>query len=147
MNVVALVASNRSRRALNGEMLFVINPPAARPIRAVCIQLQNARCFVQRAGRLRSWQKWAFTARGGDGRKVHSSRLDRPAPSAIYTVNALMRSAKHPFMLTIFEKQKVTGRGAPYRPSWNDPAMLSNIASIEIPPLEQLLVDRLRPQP
>jgi uncharacterized NAD(P)/FAD-binding protein YdhS len=68
-------------------------------------------------------------------------------PTTIYTLHALLRAAKDPFRLVIFEEQEVAGRGTPYRPGWNDPAMLSNIASIEIPPLERSLVDWLRDQP
>jgi uncharacterized NAD(P)/FAD-binding protein YdhS len=68
-------------------------------------------------------------------------------PTAIYTLHALISEAKQPFALTIFEEQAGLGRGTPYRPGWNDPAMLSNIASIEIPPIEQTLVDWLLAQP
>ena len=64
-------------------------------------------------------------------------------PTTIYTLHALVNHARHPFSLTIFEEQASAGRGTPYRPGWNDPAMLSNIASIEIPPLEESLVDWL----
>lgn len=60
-------------------------------------------------------------------------------PTTIYTLNALIAQATRPFALTIFEDQPTVGRGTPYRPGWNDPAMLSNIASIEIPPIEQTL--------
>jgi uncharacterized NAD(P)/FAD-binding protein YdhS len=67
-------------------------------------------------------------------------------PTAIYTLHALVQKASVPFALTIFEEQGSAGRGTPYRPGWNDPAMLSNIASIEIPPLEQTLSDWLRAQ-
>lgn len=68
-------------------------------------------------------------------------------PTTIYTLHALLNSVARPFSLTIFEEQSTAGRGTPYRPGWNDPAMLSNIASIEIPPLEQTLIDWLRAQP
>ncbi|MET0793573.1 MAG: FAD/NAD(P)-binding protein [Polyangiaceae bacterium] len=61
-------------------------------------------------------------------------------PTAIYTLQSLVNQATVPFALTIFEEQSVAGRGTPYRPGWNDPAMLSNIASIEIPPLEETLI-------
>jgi uncharacterized NAD(P)/FAD-binding protein YdhS len=67
-------------------------------------------------------------------------------PTSIYTLHALVGSATRSFALTIFEEQAAVGRGTPYRPGWNDPAMLSNIASIEIPPLEQSLVEWLRAQ-
>lgn len=68
-------------------------------------------------------------------------------PTAIYTLDALIKCARKPFALTIFEEQGSLGRGTPYRPGWNDPAMLSNIASIEIPPIGQTLVDWLQEQP
>ncbi|WP_341896667.1 FAD/NAD(P)-binding protein [Sphingobium sp. YR657] len=68
-------------------------------------------------------------------------------PTAIYTLRALASDATEPFDLTIFEEQAYVGRGTPYRPGWNDPAMLSNIASVEIPPIEETLIDWLRRQP
>ena len=68
-------------------------------------------------------------------------------PTTIYTLHALLKRASQPFSLTIFEEQASAGRGTPYRPGWNDPAMLSNIASIEIPPLEESLLDWLTAQP
>ena len=67
-------------------------------------------------------------------------------PTTIYTLHALVNHASRPFDLTIFEEQASVGRGTPYRPGWNDPAMLSNIASIEIPALEESLVDWLARQ-
>lgn len=67
-------------------------------------------------------------------------------PTTIYTLNALLGQVSLPFSLTIFEEQATAGRGTPYRPGWNDPAMLSNIASIEIPPLEEPLIEWLRRQ-
>jgi uncharacterized NAD(P)/FAD-binding protein YdhS len=68
-------------------------------------------------------------------------------PTTIYTLHALVRQAACSFTLTVFEEQAVAGRGTPYRPGWNDPAMLSNIASIELPPLEETLLDWLKRQP
>jgi uncharacterized NAD(P)/FAD-binding protein YdhS len=68
-------------------------------------------------------------------------------PTTIYTLRALLSHAPCVFALTIFEEQPVAGRGTPYRPGWNDPAMLSNIASIEIPALTETLVDWLKRQP
>jgi uncharacterized NAD(P)/FAD-binding protein YdhS len=67
-------------------------------------------------------------------------------PTTIYTLHALLNQATRPFELTIYEEQPTAGRGTPYRPGWNDPAMLSNIASIEIPPLEQTLIEWLEAQ-
>lgn len=68
-------------------------------------------------------------------------------PTTIYTLHALIDLVSRPFSLTIFEAQPSAGRGTPYRPGWNDPAMLSNIASVEIPPLAESLVDWLERQP
>lgn len=68
-------------------------------------------------------------------------------PTTIYTLHALIDRASTPFELTIFEAQSTVGRGTPYRPGWNDPAMLSNIASVEIPPLAESLVEWLERQP
>lgn len=68
-------------------------------------------------------------------------------PTTIYTLQALLDQSPPPFALTIFEEQPTAGRGTPYRPGWNDPAMLSNIASIEIPAIETTLIDWLRAQP
>lgn len=67
-------------------------------------------------------------------------------PTTIYTLHALLAQNPKPCALTIFEEQGSAGRGTPYRPGWNDPAMLSNIASIEIPPLGQTLVEWLKDQ-
>lgn len=64
-------------------------------------------------------------------------------PTTIYTLRALLQEQVGPFELTLFEKQASVGLGTPYRPGWNDPAMLSNIASVEIPPLEEPLVEWL----
>lgn len=68
-------------------------------------------------------------------------------PTTIYAIHALISRATVPFALTIIEEQAAAGCGTPYRPGWNDPAMLSNIASIELPPLGETLVDWLRKQP
>lgn len=68
-------------------------------------------------------------------------------PTTIYTLNALVKAAAQSLQVTIFEQQPSAGRGTPYRPGWNDPAMLSNIASIEIPALDVTLVDWLHAQP
>lgn len=68
-------------------------------------------------------------------------------PTTIYTLKALIDTSASRFKLTIFEEQASVGRGTPYRPGWNDPAMLSNIASVEIPPIAENLVDWLERQP
>ncbi|HEX7666524.1 MAG TPA: FAD/NAD(P)-binding protein, partial [Polyangiaceae bacterium] len=58
-----------------------------------------------------------------------------------------MKNATLPCVITLFEEQPIAGQGTPYRPGWNDPAMLSNIASIEIPPLAETLIGWLERLP
>lgn len=67
-------------------------------------------------------------------------------PTAIYTLQALLVHAACPLSITIFEEQPRAGLGTPYRPGWNDPAMLANIASIELPPIGETLVEWLARQ-
>lgn len=61
-------------------------------------------------------------------------------PTTLYTLAALLNRADAGFSVTVFEAQPVAGSGSPYRKGWNDAAMLSNIASIEIPPLTETLL-------
>jgi len=65
-------------------------------------------------------------------------------PTAIYSVQALLARATKPTAITVFERQRRAGQGTPYSANWSDPIMLANIASIEVPPLPQRLVDWLR---
>jgi uncharacterized NAD(P)/FAD-binding protein YdhS len=74
----------------------------------------------------------------------YSIALVGAGPTAIYCVQALMDQAIKPATITIFEQQRRAGQGTPYSANWSDPVMLANIASIEIPPLPQRLVDWLR---
>ncbi|WP_421729997.1 FAD/NAD(P)-binding protein [Brevundimonas sp.] len=67
-------------------------------------------------------------------------------PTTIYTLAALLAHTPRDFAITVFEAQPTAGLGTPYRPGWNDPAMLSNIASIEIPPLGETLLAWLERQ-
>ena len=64
-------------------------------------------------------------------------------PTAIYTAHALLTQAFEPLAITMFEAQDEAGKGMPYSPEWNSKEMLSNIASIEIPPLTHTLVEWL----
>jgi uncharacterized NAD(P)/FAD-binding protein YdhS len=64
-------------------------------------------------------------------------------PTGIYTFQHLSNSPKH-LSITIYEAENYAGKGTPYLPTINDPAMLSNIPSIEIPLLGQTLADWLR---
>ena len=59
-------------------------------------------------------------------------------PTGIYTLAGLV-GAERPLSITIFEAGDRPGRGMPYHPAYNDPAMLANIASIEIPPIVDTL--------
>jgi uncharacterized NAD(P)/FAD-binding protein YdhS len=68
-------------------------------------------------------------------------------PTTIYTLRAVLDQEILPAAITIYEEQPRAGLGTPYRPGWNDPAMLSNIASIEIPPIEETLIAWLERQP
>lgn len=67
-------------------------------------------------------------------------------PTSIYTLQALLARAAGPLSITIFEEQARAGLGTPYRPGWNDPAMLANIAGIELPPVGMTLVEWLARQ-
>ena len=64
-------------------------------------------------------------------------------PTTLYTLASLLRHVGPDVSITVFEEQRVAGAGSPYRPDWNDPAMLSNIASFEIPPVSETLLDWL----
>jgi len=67
-------------------------------------------------------------------------------PTGIYTLKGLIGSVV-PVSITIFESEAEPGRGTPYHPDLNDRAMLSNIASIELPRICETLVDWLSRQP
>lgn len=60
-------------------------------------------------------------------------------PTGIYTLKGLLASTK-PLAITIFESEAEPGKGTPYHPDINDRAMLSNIASIELPAICEKLV-------
>jgi len=66
-------------------------------------------------------------------------------PTGIYTLKGLT-TCKSPLAITIFESEAEAGKGTPYHPDINDRAMLSNIASIELPPICETLVDWLSRQ-
>ncbi|MDM9624559.1 FAD/NAD(P)-binding protein [Rhizobium sp. S152] len=66
-------------------------------------------------------------------------------PTGLYTLAGLISSAT-PLSITIFEETPDAGKGTPYHPAVNDRAMLANIASIEIPRIEQTLVEWLSSQ-
>jgi uncharacterized NAD(P)/FAD-binding protein YdhS len=66
-------------------------------------------------------------------------------PTGIYTLGGLVRS-KRPLSIVIFEIEADPGKGTPYHPHINDAAMLANIASIELPPICETLVEWLQRQ-
>jgi uncharacterized NAD(P)/FAD-binding protein YdhS len=66
-------------------------------------------------------------------------------PTCIYTLKGLVE-AKAPICITIFEAHRDPGKGTPYYPAINDRAMLANIASVELPPITETLVQWLRRQ-
>lgn len=67
-------------------------------------------------------------------------------PTGIYTLKNLIASPT-PLDITIYEAESEAGKGTPYLPSINDPVMLCNIPSIEIPFIGQTLMDWLAKQP
>lgn len=68
-------------------------------------------------------------------------------PTTLYALNALLKHGAGDARITVFEAEAAAGLGSPYRPGWNDPAMLSNIASVEIPAVEEDLLTWLRTRP
>jgi uncharacterized NAD(P)/FAD-binding protein YdhS len=66
-------------------------------------------------------------------------------PTGIFTLKKLIAS-KAPLFICIYEAELNAGKGTPYLPGANDPVMLSNIPSIEIPMLGETLVDWLSRQ-
>lgn len=67
-------------------------------------------------------------------------------PTGIYTLKHLVNSPI-PLSVTIYEAEAEAGKGTPYLPGINDPIMLANIPSIEIPRLNETLVDWLYARP
>jgi uncharacterized NAD(P)/FAD-binding protein YdhS len=94
------------------------------------------------------WHETAGAAGWGraSGVGAASIALIGAGPTSIYTLQALLARAAGPLSITIFEEQARAGLGTPYRPGWNDPAMLANIASIELPPVGMTLVEWLARQ-
>jgi uncharacterized NAD(P)/FAD-binding protein YdhS len=86
---------------------------------------------------------WTAALRLGDTSMRNKICIIGSGPTAIYTLKHLC-SAKHPLFITLFEAEAEAGKGTPYLPGINDPVMLSNIPSLEIPGLDQTLVDWLR---
>ena len=73
----------------------------------------------------------------------YSVGLVGAGPTAIYNLQALLARAPPPETIFVFERARRAGQGTPYSVNWSDPIMLANIASIELPPLPQSLVEWL----
>lgn len=97
------------------------------------------------AGRLNASHKCSLDA-DANRKMSYSVALVGAGPTAIFSLQALLRVESLPEKVTVFERQRRAGQGTPFSPYWSDPIMLANIASIEIPPLPQPLVDWLRSQ-
>jgi uncharacterized NAD(P)/FAD-binding protein YdhS len=67
-------------------------------------------------------------------------------PSANYLLKGLIAS-EVPLEIVIYEARARFGYGQPYHPDLNSPSMLANIASLELPPLNDSLADWLRALP
>ncbi|MBP0483011.1 FAD/NAD(P)-binding protein [Sagittula salina] len=67
-------------------------------------------------------------------------------PTAVYTLSGLMQSPVA-LEIDIFESGRQIGPGMPYSEEMNDPAMLSNIGSRELPPVIGTLNEWLRELP
>lgn len=64
-------------------------------------------------------------------------------PSAVYALKRLI-AHDQPLSITIFEAGDRAGVGTPYDRAHTSPALLSNIASVELPPVCETLLDWLR---
>lgn len=67
-------------------------------------------------------------------------------PTGLYALHHLMAS-KRPLTIMVFEAGRLGGVGSPYSPDSASVAMLANIASAEIPPLDETYLDWLQRQP
>jgi uncharacterized NAD(P)/FAD-binding protein YdhS len=94
-----------------------------------------------------AWATDMIDAPDGGGGRPPSIAFVGAGPTTIYTLCALLGALAGAVEVVIYEDQPRAGLGTPYRPGWNDPAMLSNIASIEIPPIEETLIAWLGRQP
>ena len=66
-------------------------------------------------------------------------------PTGLYTFKRLIE-ARRPLSITLYEAEGEPGKGTPYHPDMNDPGMLSNIPSIELPAFTETLAEWLRRQ-
>lgn len=68
-------------------------------------------------------------------------------PMAVYLLGSLLRRPNPPRAITIYEAGPEAGCGMPYDPRTTHPALLANIAPVEIPPVTQGVMDWLAVQP
>lgn len=64
-------------------------------------------------------------------------------PTTLYALHALLSQGAVAARITVIEARSSAGAGSPYSAEWNDRAMLSNIASVEIPPVTETLAEWL----
>lgn len=74
---------------------------------------------------------------------MHTIAIIGSGPTGIYTAKYLLEK-NIDIHITMFESQAQAGKGTPYHQDWNEQEMLANIASIEIPPIMETLVDWLK---
>lgn len=65
---------------------------------------------------------------------MHRVCIIGTGPTALYTLRDLLAAPK-PLAITLYEKSGTAGTGMPYRADVNGPALLANIASVELPPV------------
>lgn len=110
--------------------------PAFRPVSKVS---QLTFCSAARTGHQ------SFLSQGLTQHMTSRIAIVGSGPTGIYTLNGLVKRSE-PLSITIFESEAEPGKGTPYHPDLNDRAMLSNIASIELPRICDTLTEWLRGQ-
>ncbi|WP_201722480.1 FAD/NAD(P)-binding protein, partial [Sulfitobacter sp. HI0129] len=61
-------------------------------------------------------------------------------PTSLYTIAALLDRPAG-LSITVLEREEMSGTGMPFRPEETDSVLLANIASIEVPPICESLLD------
>ena len=82
----------------------------------------------------------------GEGADFLNIAIVGTGPTGLYALHDLLRFDK-PLIVTLFEAGSLAGVGMPYGPESAHVTMLANIASIEIPPLQESYLDWLHRQP
>ena len=88
-------------------------------------------------------RRGAFARVAHCGRMTASIAFVGAGPTTLYALHALLSQGDLPARITVIEAGGAAGSGSPYSAEWNHRAMLSNIASVEIPPVTQTLADWL----